>query len=373
MSKKSFTKKYNISGPVNIIRLTNGTKIVYIFGDRHNPINNQIECPYSEQIPSIRIDSFFEKFFKKNPDKKFDFFYEGFINMHPELIPKEQSNFLASTKFYTDNYFEQIIKLVFNNIKLVDNKIHSSKHFENIRLHYFNFRSIIPHFLYFFNNENNLNDLIFKFKYQSIFNILTDYKQRINEILDFFNKSNNKYIKKIISKYTNKDIKKIILNIYNIYVIEQFKKIIQLIDETISYIQKTPELHNIYTNIDKSYSNNRFIYINILKINNFIKNSFANITDIFLIRRLLDKDYINNCIIYTGTYHMIAISYLLIKYFNFKITHVANSDKFIKYKDINEIFINKNLTEYDDIMFLSYFLDDGLQCSNLFDFPDNLE
>ena len=38
MINQSITQRYNINGPVNIIRLTNNDKLVYIFGDHHIPI-----------------------------------------------------------------------------------------------------------------------------------------------------------------------------------------------------------------------------------------------------------------------------------------------------------------------------------------------
>jgi hypothetical protein len=74
---------------------------------------------------------------------------------------------------------------------------------------------------------------------------------------------------------------------------------------------------------------------------------------------------------------MIDIAYMLIKYFDFKITHIANSDKTIdneNIENVNMIIKKKDITNYDDIKFLSNYLqNNSYQCSNLFDFPDNLE
>ena len=69
------TKKYNINGPVNIIRLTNGDKIVYIFGDLHNDITIQTQCGYNPEIDNIDVDKLLFKIFKKNQERQFDFFY----------------------------------------------------------------------------------------------------------------------------------------------------------------------------------------------------------------------------------------------------------------------------------------------------------
>ena len=74
---------------------------------------------------------------------------------------------------------------------------------------------------------------------------------------------------------------------------------------------------------------------------------------------------------------MIDIAYLLIKYFDFKITHVANSDKTIdnnNIEELNKIIKTKNIANYNDGVFLSTYLENNrYQCSNLFNFPDNLE
>ena len=371
----SFTKKYNIDGPVNIIRLTNGTKLVYIFGDLHNQLVNQNECTYNRDIESISIDKFFRKIFKKNPDKKFDFFYEGYLNSDPKIDIKQQENFLYDS-FYTSNYFGQILKLVFNNIDIVDNKIHTSEKFHNIRLHYFNFRNEIPHCTYFFRDFQNFVNLKNTYNYNKIKNYLIHYSKLLVEVRDFLESDTNSYIKKIRHNYKNKEIKNTILKIYQKNVINLLDNILILIEDSIKYIKNTPKLFDKYITLNNSYELNKIIYINISMIDDLIMNLFSNLTDIYLIRRLLDKDYINNCIIYTGAYHMIDIAYMLIKYFNFKITHIAKSDKTIddgNIDNINMIIKKKDITNYDDKEFLSKYLYDYYQCSNLINFPDNLE
>ena len=74
---------------------------------------------------------------------------------------------------------------------------------------------------------------------------------------------------------------------------------------------------------------------------------------------------------------MIDIAYLLIKYFDFKITHIAYSDKTLDNNNIentNKIIKKKDITNYNDQLFLfSYLENNSYQCSNLFNFPNNLE
>lgn len=374
MSKRSITKKYIINGPVNIIRLTNNKKVVYIFGDLHNNLDNQSECNYDANIESINIDQLFRKIFKKNPNTKYDFFYEGFFDVEPIIDKNQQNNFRYDYNYKTNKYFIQILKLVFNNIELVDNKIHTSKQFENVRLHYFNFRNQIPHMKYIFFNDTNFLQLKTSTNYNNTIGILEDYKLMMNELQTFILSDKNPYIVKIKSRYQNKDIQDIILQIFDKNVVKLIENVLKLITDTIYYIKNTPELYNSYLLLEDEYDIQKKIFINVFLINYYIKNIYSNIIDIYLVRRLLDKEYINNTIIYTGAYHMIHITYILLKYFNFEISHITNTDLSVKDKDINKLIKSKNINKYDDIYFLEKYLwNNTLQCSNLFNFPDNLE
>lgn len=62
--KPSLTKKYLINGPNNAVRLTNGKKVLYIFGDFHFDVNYETMCPYDDKYDSIDIDSLLLKFMK---------------------------------------------------------------------------------------------------------------------------------------------------------------------------------------------------------------------------------------------------------------------------------------------------------------------
>ena len=53
---------------------------------------------------------------------------------------------------------------------------------------------------------------------------------------------------------------------------------------------------------------------------------YGTITDIYFLRRFLDKDYIKNVLTYCGRNHALNYIYFLVKYFNFKITKLYNSN-----------------------------------------------
>jgi len=61
-------------------------------------------------------------------------------------------------------------------------------------------------------------------------------------------------------------------------------------------------------------------------INDTLLFTTSFITDLYLLRRILDKKYIIRSIVYSGNAHTYHLKYILIKYFNFKLTHI-NNDK----------------------------------------------
>ena len=95
--------------------------------------------------------------------------------------------------------------------------------------------------------------------------------------------------------------------------------------------------------------------------------------DLYTIRRIVDKDYNTNSIIYTGMAHSVNITNILIKYFNFNITHTyfkevsinKLNDKFKNndYDIINNDYINLKLY---DLLLPEYLT----QCTDMKNFPD---
>ena len=103
----SLTKKYLINGPNNVVRLTDGTKILYIFGDYHIPINVQNECYYNKEYDSRDIDKFMYKFIKNNKDIKYDIFCE---------MTEDDSYISQRRDIYIEN-FRNLRKFIINDIK----------------------------------------------------------------------------------------------------------------------------------------------------------------------------------------------------------------------------------------------------------------
>ncbi len=111
------------------------------------------------------------------------------------------------------------------------------------------------------------------------------------------------------------------------------------------------------------------------KHNDTIKDKFEDIynlsvdiyslfTDIYLLRRILDKNYITNCIIYSGSQHSVNYMYFLIKYCNFQLVKIHQTIE----KDLTKIIdLIKNSKYVFNIYKLIYMNDKKyLQCIPLY-------
>lgn len=89
----------------------------------------------------------------------------------------------------------------------------------------------------------------------------------------------------------------------------------------------------------------------IQEINDLSIDLYSLFVDTYLLRRILDKKYINNCVVYTGAHHSVNYIYFLIKYCDFKLINIHNSVE----KDINKITdLIKNTENVYDIYSLIY-------------------
>jgi hypothetical protein len=362
------TKKYIINGPNNVIRLQNNNKIIYIFGDVHLDLNTQNECDINESYETLNIDQFLVKFFNST-NTEYDLFLETQRNWIDHYINN-----------YKSNYIEKLRQLFSKNMIFKKNKITKSELFPNIRFHYFDFRfeideykkisalcNTFPSFIYYNLYIDDIIDTINKIKDNII-----RFKKIINK------KSNNKFINKIFNNYNDKNIQKKIIEIVNNYYINKtYTLLISTIDELLEHIYNNYDLIiNKYLSDDLKVNINMYIH---KKIDIIISKYYYlfELTDIYLIKRILDKDYVKNAIVYTGSAHLSVLSYFLVKYFDFNITHLfyLNDNNINNIKNINdlEVSIKNNKLNHLNMLHFFYYIKniDINQCINLFDFPKN--
>lgn len=365
------TKKYKINGPNNIIRLTNGEKIIYLLGEFHYNIEDEKECEFDSKHETLDVDKFLIKFFGKEKNKNFDFFLE---------MQKFDIETYASYKKQKKQYLEQLRKMVAKESKIDNNKIIISENYSNIRFHTFDFRwEISNEFKYLFDLMDGRMNFIFPYDKNSliqIYSTLPEIINNYNKFLEFLKFGESVYINKIKNKYNNKDIKKKINNIYQKSVIGFINNNIKLANKILDYMEKnTNNLLSIYISKIEKIEIQKFILINLSDLMAKLISPFVILIDLYLLRRILDKKYTTNNIVYTGQYHLVDIAVLLVKHFDFKITNTFYLDE--KIKDINKFIKKMDTDDYSYIEKLSVYLTNiteqyGIeQCADLFDFPDN--
>jgi len=96
-----------------------------------------------------------------------------------------------------------------------------------------------------------------------------------------------------------------------------------------------------------------------------------NLMDVYFLRRALDKDYVKNIVVYTGSDHTFMYMNFLTKYYGFRFTHLnylnisPNDDP----KKIYDIILKGDLMDMREILF-PLFIE---QCIDVSDYPKNFD
>ncbi len=313
--------------------IVNGVeKKITLFMDKHLGLNEQTRC---ESFDSIDISHYMYKEIKTT-SKQIDFFLE----ISTDDIKSKQTN---KRDIYIREVFE-MFKSEFVVEKINDkDTVRYSKSNPNVRLHFFDIRE-------FFDIAEI--SLIVKDKISNGFEKLlqsndNNQKKNIsNKILDYFKIINIK-----LDKLTNDKNEIINLNTYTNNFDNDKQK--YYINKAINKCENQKLRHNLIRFLKNNYNNtiyNLNIVINDIKevledIENFnideikkifgymefigeaILDLYSLFVDCYLLRRILDKNYIKNCIIYTGIQHSIHYIYFLHKYYGFEITKIHHLEK----------------------------------------------
>lgn len=359
------TSKYMINGPNNIVRLENGEKILYIFGDIQLNVGTEQECAINDDYESIDIDKLLLKFIKKEKNIQYDLFIE-----------EDKLDFIHMDNVTFRNIYLNKIRILINSkIEFDKNKIITNKKYPNFRVHYSDIRESLLYlenlYKYYF------TPTIYKYTLRALKNEI-EYHQLIlldlKNLLIYLESNDNKYINKIKNVYNDKNIQKKINNIFKEIIITNLNEIIKNTSDIIVYIStnidKMINIDIYLKNIDKiSYE----IYLKIKNNKETILWLGVVLTDLYLIRRFLDKDYIKKSILYTGLAHMTNILFILVKYFNFKLTNIFYSNSSFNLDNIKNLPI-KNFEYINSAFNIFTHYNENYeitQCSNLFNFPPN--
>lgn len=206
----------------------------------------------------------------------------------------------------------------------------------------------------------------------------------IDEYNEIVRNNMNYLINKLYNDYQNKDVKQFMTNQINVI----GEKILQLINECDKRIEDCIRTRNMIEykanklnkdveaipGLKYGYSISSKYFYNMLThlVNSHIELSdmsmiiFTRFMDIYFLRRFLDKEYITNAITYTGSYHSNVYIELLVKHFDFKITHVAYS----QIPQLDKLNEKVKTSDLDDLARIFY-PPIRSQCSDITHFPDN--
>lgn len=362
-----------ISGPISVFKLegkiNNIKKKIILFGDIHLDPYEQNDC---KNYNSITIKQYLHDIFS-NTENKIDFFIE-----------KDYQHFYNKT---TDN----LVRTYINQIKQMD-----FSNYKNIRVHTSDMRNVDyknNFSMYFIHDGLIIKELFSREKFNhSDFNIfekvLNENNNFINLVISALNSSASDFKKKLDDLEMDdpkfifiKDIYKLFFRVKNKIIRDSIRKIIKIILKGI--IEVRTNFYVKFSEIKKEYDNNvilqnesnntklfnDFRYAFIDYSDNLIK-FFSIITDLYTIRRILDKDYLNNIVCYTGDFHTKNLVSILINFFNFEMVNYFNQLDFYDKKEMKYV---KKKSYFNNIFTKKYNFPGHIeQCINLSKFKKPL-
>ena len=384
------TKYKFVNGPLNAVRLEGEIygikKVLYVFMDVHLNVQQQTHC---SDFDSIEFVYYVIKMLKaSNKNKIIDLFTETTAShlSYPD-IP------------FRGRYIDEINKYLKHEYKKKNSSLN------NVRAHYIDVRDYVKNIvnelignLYYLIKRNPYGAPMNKSEFDEIRKIIFDLNTIIkiiknlmlcvtsNEKTNFDITKLTEIIKKISTKYNHHEtiasfieIKKKIDDEFQI-ILQMTHDMYKLLDEYETIVTKNSHALFLYTQkFNKSYrygindqKYSEFLYkLNSIfdEFDNICIYTFASIVDIYFLRRFIDKDYITNGIIYTGASHSVYYIYHLVKYYNFKITHISDA----KNKPLSELHTKIKNSSYDRELEGLFFPKTLIQCINVQDFPSGFE
>jgi hypothetical protein len=400
-----------VNGPIICTRLegtVNGVKkIIYLFGDNHSQIHLQTQCPTYKATDFTKY--FVETMGKTDKNINYDLFFEIGQTLH------------GKNPAYKDRYIDEFVKYFKETINISNNKDPDNKKNKsvsssinkgsrdepNLRLHHVDVRDYFDYDASYFAQQidntviqiynsqyisgNDVNNFILitnKLKenilqttrYIANLKLSDSTKKKDDSITETIKKISNK----LLNGYKHEDIKNTLIDESPLlkYVKSSIAKIDTVADQLINEVDKFGKLHEKYDNklfktqftyhygVDTATNAESIAKILLLneELQVLVLYMYVNIMDLYFLRRFLDKDYINHAIAYTGYIHSFNYLYVLVKNFDFKITHITNPKV-----DTDQLENLIKKSEYDKAILEHYMPNELFQCINMTNFPDRFE
>ena len=362
-----------ISGPVSVFKLegkiNNIEKKIILFGDIHLDPYDQTDC---KNYNSITIKQYLHDIFS-NTENKIDFFIE---KDYIYFYNKTTDNFVG-------NYLNQIRQMDFSEYK-------------NIRVHTSDMRNVSyknNFSMKFIHDDLFVKNLFLREKFNpSDFNILekvlSETNNFINIVISALNSSASDFKKNLDDLEMDdpsfifiKDIYKLFFKVKNKIIKDSIRSIIKIILKVITKVRS--DFNIKFSKFKKEYDNNiilqnesdntklfdNFKYTFLDYSSNLI-TFFSIITDLYTVRRILDKDYSNNIVCYTGDFHTKNLVSILINFFKFEMVNYFSQIDFYDKKEMKNV---KSKSYFNKLFTKNYnFPKEIEQCINLSKFKKPL-
>jgi hypothetical protein len=180
---------------------------------------------------------------------------------------------------------------------------------------------------------------------KQIKNIYNEIKK--NKLKYKISKDSNYYLNKIIHEYTHDDVKDKLNSFLDLNLEIEITRVLSIL-----YTLKREIIPRYLDDIGSIKCFNK-LNENIEILDKLIVDIYSLITDVYFLRRILDKDYISNVITYCGKQHAINYLFVLVKYFDFELkkiystydttsdTIIAEINKANNVRDIYKLFMSK--------------------------------
>jgi hypothetical protein len=301
-----------IHGPVNYFKISGeidgNNKTIHCFCDKHIPF----EEPQSFNKNETLLEPFLNDLFS-NTKLNWDFMIEA------DTLEKQQ---------------EKNPELYLTRIRNYAHSLKASNMYSNVRVHHIDIRWIFSKYLGndFILEQVKSGTVEAKIKtngiepIQKYFRITSDRIKVVILILKGEEFKPTCEYEELVYKIINKIIRKIILC--------KSDKLKEYLNEMLNYnIQKLESLSNDLLNI-KTFSH-------VLTSVTMLHTHTAFLMDMYVLRRILDKDYVENVILYCGSYHAYSLIISLENNFNFEVDYVSKNpfDKTDNYTDILNLLV----------------------------------
>lgn len=312
----------HIHGPVNIVKLVSSDlqKTLYIFCDVHEQVELQTQCHQEDAVTPVQ---FFHSLFTtvEESEKPIDFFVEA----RPEFLTQGEREIRKYRKAHF-NYMMEMALWVAAHF----NRPHS---YPGVRFHYMDIRDTFAPVL-----RTELEGDVEGF--------IDDFLTKATDLLNCFSAKAPKcrkkaLVMKVMENYRDTSIQARVRKLFERFIRTPCKELKEYALKNkekrmadlvrLRNPQRSYELGQGLDNLRVRYLLDKYI----MTIENRWLVIISILTDLYFLRRFLDKPYITHSYAYVGFYHAMNMIFFLVKFFSFRVAEAAHCS--VSIEDLNEV------------------------------------